>query len=174
MRRGARTSGSSRLWGRCLSLSTFFRGSNMDRSKDGNCRQQNSSLFHRASLTKTKEATSGFQVGIPITNARKRAAVDRGDGSPRYGLNQRRGGMASPAVRSFRSKASHRPERGPVPNSLCACPAFINTSGGDANTGSDDDAGSGHTRKRGARNATRLAVWRRLAAGQNCRHSGAD
>jgi len=43
----------------------------MDRSKDGNCRQQNSSLFHRASLTKTKEATSGFQVGIPITNVGK-------------------------------------------------------------------------------------------------------
>jgi len=62
---------------------------------------------------------------------------------------------------------------GPAPNWLCASPGFINTSDGDANTGSDDDAGSGDTRKRGARSATRLAVWRRLAVGQSCRHSAA-
>jgi hypothetical protein len=49
--------------------------------------------------------------------------------------------------------------------------AFINTSVGDANTGSDDDAGLGHRRKRGARSATRLAVWHRLALGQSCRYS---
>jgi hypothetical protein len=51
--------------------------------------------------------------------------------------------------------------------------AFINTSDGDANAGSDDDAGSGHTRKRGARSATHLAVWHRLALAQSYRYSGA-
>ena len=104
------------------------------------------------------------------------------DGSPRYGVNQRRGqGVAPPGVAlitrcSIDRSDLKRPidrERGPAPNWLCACPAFINTSDGDANTGSDDDAGSGHTRKRGVRSARRLAVWRRLAVGQSCRHSGA-
>jgi len=56
------------------------------------------------------------------------------------------------------------------PTQICA---FTNTSDGDANAGSDDDAGSGHTRKRGARSATRLAVWHRLALGQSCRYLGA-
>ena len=51
--------------------------------------------------------------------------------------------------------------------------AFTDTSDGDANAGSDDDAGSGHTRKRGARCATHLAVLHRLALGQSCRYSGA-
>ena len=102
------------------------------------------------------------------------------DGSPKYGVNQRRerGGAAggcpnNPMLyRSFRSKASHRSERGPAPNWRCACPTFTNTSGGDANSGSDGDAGSGHTRKRGAHSATRLAVWHRLPVGQSCLYSG--
>jgi len=51
--------------------------------------------------------------------------------------------------------------------------AFTDTSDGDANAGSDDDAGSGHTRKRGARCATHLAVLHRLALGQSCRYLGA-
>ena len=136
--------------------------------------------FIARSLTKTKEAASGFQAGIPTTNPRKRAAVDRGTAARSTEVNQRRerGGAAGGCpnnlmlYRSFRSKASHRPERGPAPNWRCACPAFTNTSGGDANSGSDGDAGSGHTRKRGAHSATRLAVWHRLPVGQSCLYSG--
>ncbi len=78
LRRGARTSGSSCLWRRCLSISALFRASTMDCSKYGYGRQHDNSLFHRASLTKTKEVASGFPAGIPTTNLRKRAAVDRG------------------------------------------------------------------------------------------------
>jgi len=96
VRRGARTSGSSCLRRRCLSISAIVRARNVDCSEYSDCRQHDNSLFHRASLTKTKEATSGFQVGIPTTKVRK-GRRGSGEGSPRYGVNQRReqGSVAS-------------------------------------------------------------------------------
>ena len=90
LRRGARTSGSSCLCRRCLSISALFRASTMDCSKYGNGRQHDNSLFHRASLTKTKEAASGFQAGIPDHEPKEKGCRGSWDGSPKYGVNQRR------------------------------------------------------------------------------------